>query len=71
MKFHHLNSLLEGKVAATIGGSSVSGSIYKAAIKLLESRYGQDNAIASHIEKLYNLLSKIWILKGYETCSTK
>ena len=56
MKFHHLNSLLEGKAAATIGGLSVSGSTYKEAIKLLESRYGQkDNAIASHMEKLYNL----------------
>ena len=56
MKFHHLNSLPEGKAAATIGGLSVSGSTYKEAIKLLENRYGQkDNTIASHIEKLYNL----------------
>ena len=38
MKFHHVNSLLEGKTAETIGGLSVSGSTYKEVIKLLESR---------------------------------
>ena len=55
MKFHHLNSLLEGKAAATIGGLSVSGSTYKEAIKLLENRYGQkDNTIASYMKKMYN-----------------
>ena len=56
MTFHHLNSLLEGKAAATIGGISVSGSTYQEAIKLLERRYRQkENDIASHMEKFYNL----------------
>ena len=56
MKFHHLNSLFDGKAATTIGGLSVSASMYGEAIKLLKTRYGQkDNVIASHMEKLYNL----------------
>ena len=36
MKFHRLNSLLEEKAAATIGGLSISGSTYREAIELLE-----------------------------------
>ena len=56
MKFHHLNSFLEGKATATIEGLSVSGSTYREAIKLLENLYGQkDTAIASQVEKFYNL----------------
>ena len=56
MKFHHLNSLLDGKAATTIAGLSISASTYGEAIKLLKTQYGQkDNVIASHMEKLYNL----------------
>ena len=56
MIFHHLNSLLKGKAATTIGGLSVSAKTYGEAIKLLQNRYGQkDNAIDSHMEKLFNL----------------
>ena len=56
MKFHHMNSLLKRKAATTIRGLSASASTYGEAIKLLQNRYGQkDNAIASHMEKFYNL----------------
>ena len=56
LKYHHLNSLLDGKAAATITGLPISANNYKETIQLLQDRFGQkEQIIRSHMENIYNL----------------